>query len=63
MIARMVLKEPDYIHPTLKRDIKTYVRDYNLSGTGHADRTNISRIYCWGGRYIKTRNGKKRNQN
>ena len=40
------LKEPDYIHPTLKRNIKTYLWNNYLSGTSYANCPNISRFYC-----------------
>ena len=32
----------DYLHPTLESDIKTYIRRYCLSRTGHANSSEVS---------------------
>ena len=34
-----------------KRDTKTYLWNYNLSGASNANCTNISRVYSWRSRY------------
>ena len=43
------LKEPDYIHPILKKYFKINIWDHHLSRTSNANRSNISRFYRWRG--------------
>ena len=39
------IKEPDYIHPTLKKILKKYLRNNYLSRASNANCSNFSRFY------------------
>ena len=45
------IKLPEYIHPTLEKNTKTYLRDNYISRTSNANCTNFSWIYCSRGRH------------
>ena len=40
-------KKPDYIHPLLEKNFKTYLWNNNLSGTSNANCSSVSRIFSW----------------
>ena len=57
------LKEPDYIHPTLKEILKSTYGIIIYQEQVMQIAQTIGRIYSRASRYIKTCNGKKKKQN
>ena len=53
------VKEPDYIHPSLKNILKPTYGDNNLSRTSNANSTNISRFTAGEADILRRAMGKK----
>ena len=54
------IKTPDYIHPTIKRNIKTYLWCNYLPRTSYANCTNTCRLYAGEADILRRAMGKKK---